>query len=891
MTVSPENPNPNSSRRVGGTGLTPARPERRVAAADTRAALLLAGAAVLIGLALLLVGIAQVSSNSSGSGIGSSVWPPLAKGRLLLGGLLILAALVAYALHSRGSWKQAVAVVLVFTVLGSAGHAYISGWGLHASSLAGSVVAIVLAGVFASRWVALAVAGLHLTLVLGLYAAELQGVLHIHPGQVESSATDSVVGQVLLTLAALLAAEVVTRTVAAGLSRAMAEQRRLGALLGISSDWTWEMNAAGRITYLSPSFEKHTGRTVAEFLLDAKSGGPKPVNDDNLTRTIQALESRSTIRNQALTVRCHDGVLITILSSGEPIFDNSGALTGWWGVSRNITDAERARVEGDAILDNASVGIALIRGRRFERVNPLFESMFGFAPQSLAGQPTSTLLPDPAEHDLIVGMAHRTLGKGQALDMEHSMPRASGTRVLTRLRARPVDPARPHESGSIWVAEDISERRRNEVELDQAKQQAEAANHAKSAFLATMSHEIRTPLNGVLGLARLLQDPKLDGHKRREYLSHLEDSAQQLTSMVSDVLDLSKIEAGHLVIESIAFDLHELLASVFASFAPLGQERGLTMQQHIARDVPRHVLGDPVRVRQILANYMSNALKFTTQGQVDLRASLQGEKPTVRLAVHDTGVGVAPDVQARLFHPFAQADSSTTRRFGGTGLGLSICRELAQRMGGHVGVSSVGPGGGGSVFWADLPLPASRDTQPDADLQHAAQRPLQGLCVLVAEDNPVNMLIAVAQLTQLGATVLQAVDGEAAVQIALQMAQQSASQQTPGNASALAPTQTAAQTSAQSAGQATPVLHAVLMDLHMPNLDGLAATRALRAHPLTAHLPVFALSAAVLEHERQQVVQAGMNGFIAKPAQEAELVQVLLGAMALSQSTRPQSEA
>jgi PAS domain S-box-containing protein len=392
---------------------------------------------------------------------------------------------------------------------------------------------------------------------------------------------------------------------------------------------------------------------------------------------------------------------------------------------------------------------------------------------------------------------------------------------------------------AVITVRDITEVEQARLDLADAKRQAEAANDAKSAFLATMSHEIRTPLNGVLGLARLLQEPALDEARRREYLSHLVDAAELLGGIVSDVLDLSKIEAGHLQIEHIAFDLPGLVEGAFRTFAPLGRERGLGMSCLLDPALPQRVRGDPVRVRQILANYLGNALKFTGRGEIELvaRAVAPGR---VRIEVRDTGVGVSPEVRETLFRPFAQADSSTTRRFGGTGLGLSICRELAERMGGSVGVDSDGTHG--STFWAELALPAEKEAQPAPAVAAEPPRPLAGRTLLVAEDNAVNMLIVGATLRRLGADVLEAADGEEAVRVALQHGS---------------------------------TLSAVLMDLHMPALDGLAATRRLRADARTAALPIYALSAAVLEHERDDASAAGMNGFIAKPVVEADLLRVL----------------
>jgi CheY-like chemotaxis protein len=267
------------------------------------------------------------------------------------------------------------------------------------------------------------------------------------------------------------------------------------------------------------------------------------------------------------------------------------------------------------------------------------------------------------------------------------------------------------------------------------------------------------------------------------------------------------------------------------------------MRCEIAEGTARCVRGDPVRVRQILANYLSNALKFTPHGHIVLRAGAAHGMPAgrVRLEVQDSGVGVAADARERLFRPFAQADSSITRRFGGTGLGLSICHELAGRMDGSVGVHS--DGRSGSCFWAELALAGVAAPAPAGTHDAVpAALPLAGMKLLVAEDNAVNMLIVGAMLRRLGAQVFEAGDGAAALALV---------------------------------ARHTDELHAVLMDLHMPGMDGLHATRALRADPRTALLPVLAFSAAVLEQERLAAGAAGMNGFITKPALEADLLRAL----------------
>jgi PAS domain S-box-containing protein len=521
--------------------------------------------------------------------------------------------------------------------------------------------------------------------------------------------------------------------------------------------------------------------------------------------------------------------------------------------ARDITEVERARAEGEAILNNASVGVALVRDLVFERINPAFERMFGRPVGSLRGAPVTTLFAKQRHFERFFAVADEALARGETVDVERHALRPDGATLLVRLRGGSVDPQRPREGGAIWVAEDITEPRALAQVLAEARNQAEAASQAKSAFLASMSHEIRTPLNGVLGLARLLQDPGLDVGRQREYLRLLAESAEGLSGIVSDVLDLTKIEAGRLQVEHVPFDLTGLVDSAFGAFATLGRERGLAMRCEIDDDLPLRVLGDPVRLRQIASNYLSNALKFTQRGTITLSVRLcspggtapptrGGAAPTpwVRLAVQDSGIGVPPALRDRLFQPFVQADGSTTRRFGGTGLGLSICRQLAELMDGRVGVDS--DGSTGSCFWLELPLPAVADAAAGAVAGPAPAQALAGLRVLVAEDNAVNMLIIVALLHRLGAEVVEAENGERAITIAREQ---------------------------------TGRLHAVLMDLHMPVRDGLSATRALRAHPHTAGLPVIALSAAVLEIEREQASQAGMSDFIAKPVGEAELVRAL----------------
>jgi PAS domain S-box-containing protein len=803
--------------------------------------------------------------------------------------------------------------------------------------------------------------------VAALEWCETSGLLPGVAALPETAAEARTWSYLLLTAVGLLAGWIARRQIEGSITRAHEQERRTARLLQLGSDFTWEMDAKGRFVYLSPSFEKHTGRTIAEFIQVGTPQGPAVVPDDEWARLLEDLRARRPYRNRVIHFQCKDGSEIWLMGSGEPVIEPGGRCRGWWGVSRNATaemrarrelersqtmldrlvrlspdaicvasmrdgrvllanpaflqltscteaevigrngfelglwrdresmlalgrairaqgwvkdfrsyawtrdgeahtvlvtaaafdwdgeevavittrdvsETESAKREGDAILDNAVVGVCLVRGSRLARVNPQLERMLGLPVGSLPGKSIDVLFPDHRRFEEFVELVEEKQTAGETIDIERRVTRGDGTRILLRMRGRAVDPRRRREAGTIWVVEDITVRRRAELELADAKREAEAASNAKSRFLATMSHEIRTPLSGVLGLARMLQDPDLAQDTRSDYLAHLVDGAEQLSGIVSDVLDLSKIEAGQLQVEHIVFDLHELVLGTFRSFAPLGRERGLQMHGELDEAAPKLVMGDPVRVRQILSNYLSNALKFTDSGLIGVTLTPGLRDPRgARIAVRDSGIGVPDALRDMLFQPFTQADSSTTRRFGGSGLGLSICRELAALMHGEVGLES--DGRTGSVFWVELPLHDIEDDPETAPAPLSAPpHPLAGMRVLLAEDNPVIRLIVSATLARLGADVLEAHDGAAAVRVA---------------------------------SGASPPIDAVLMDLHMPEVDGLEATRRLRAQAATAALPIIALSAAVLDAERAQAQAAGMNAFIAKPATETDLLRAL----------------
>ncbi|HEY1131693.1 MAG TPA: PAS domain S-box protein [Roseateles sp.] len=610
---------------------------------------------------------------------------------------------------------------------------------------------------------------------------------------------------------------------------------------------------SGRYAMVNKAFEALTGWDSAEVLGRTSDEIGIWHNPADRTAIREAIRRDGTASNVPISFRRKDGSAVSMLVSVAPFeMDGQSYLVLY---ARDVSESERTRLVHGAILENASIGIALTRDHQFVLANPRIESMFGWARGALLGQHGSVVWPSVEEWQSVGRDLGAALAAGEQVETERTMRRRDGSTFLARLLAQAVDPAHPSRGGTIWIIEDVTERRRVEGQLAQAKDEAQAASRAKSAFLANTSHEIRTPLNGLLGLGRLAQQLDISETQRRDYLNQMMDSAESLSGLISDILDLSKIEAGRLTLETQPFSLRELLASIRLAYLTLAQARGLSFAVEIDPALPAWVFGDPLRTRQILSNYLTNALKFTQAGgiTVSVRAMAVNARGSagewVHIEVRDTGAGIAPEQQSRLFQPFTQADESTTRRFGGTGLGLSICRELASLMGGEVGVDSVP--GKGSAFWAELPLPAAPAPMPHQPREPRTQggpseAALQGRRVLIAEDHPVNMLIAVAQLEQWGMEVAQASDGRQAIEAVL---------------------------AAASVGKPFDI---VLMDVQMPVMGGHDATRELRKHFSAEQLPIVALTAAALVSERDDAFAAGMNDFLTKPIDTPKLHQTLL---------------
>ena len=549
-----------------------------------------------------------------------------------------------------------------------------------------------------------------------------------------------------------------------------------------------------------------------------------------------------------------DGRTIWLRHSTAPLRNAENDVIGLLGVYEDITERKEAeqKLARNEHLQRAAIEAADEAFAVFDRHDRLVFSNRKFRD-----------LHAPVSHLVVPGVAFETLLSEWVRNRKLATLPDHGAAWLTERR-------RAYYSANGQFTDQLDDGRRLRIverrapdghtvgfyvdvtKLHQAREAAEAASAVKSTFLATMSHELRTPMNGILGMLELVAESELTA-EQRDRIETAQNSARLLLTLLNQILDFSKIEADKMDLEAVSFNLRRLLRETIRALEARALDKGLAVSVDIHDDVPAFVVGDPTRLRQVMTNLFGNAVKFTERGQVAVElvlAALSDNEVSLTFSVRDSGVGIPPEKMASIFDPFAQADVSTSRRFGGTGLGLAICRRLVGLMGGSLAVDS--EVGRGSVFRFSARFGRTTQVEDDDSVASpAASNQLRpGLQVLLAEDNPTNQKFALAVLEKAGCHVVLAQDGEKAVQTAC-------------------------------CGR----FDVILMDVEMPRLDGFAATRALRERGIEA--PIVGLTAHAIKGFRDQCLQAGMNDYLSKPirgrdlrAKLAEIQQTLSAGMA-----------
>jgi PAS domain S-box-containing protein len=619
----------------------------------------------------------------------------------------------------------------------------------------------------------------------------------------------------------------------------------------------WVTGVQGETRFINRTYREFCGITSEQIDGDEWKSRLHPEDAPQFVAALERAIGAHTPFKAEERSRRADGEWRWVESYAVPRFSPSGDFLGLIGTSKDTTDrrqSEQALHTSEEKFRQLAENIREVfwmknaGSKEFLYVSPAYEQIWGATCASIYQNPASRLEaihPDDLEQCLLLFEKQM---RGEAAESEYRIRTPDGQEKWILDRAFPIRDENGQLIRLVGIVDEITEQKRYEKELISSREDAEAANQTKSRFLANMSHEIRTPMNGVIGMNQLLLGTDLTREQRR-YVEVVQTSGRTLLTIIDNILDLSKIEAGKIVIEKRNLDVRQMIADVILLLQDQVSAKGIKVDSCVSPDVPQVLKGDVHRLRQILTNLTANAVKFTDRGEVTLNVELMSkcnDTVIIRFAVADTGIGIRPDQITALFSPFVQADASTTRKYGGTGLGLTISKQLVEMMGGKIGVNS--REAQGSTFWftaiLEQPLP---DDQVHADQlrersigETVGKMPLgHGERILVAEDNLTNGIVVLAQLRKLGYKADVVTNGAEAVE------------------------------ALERGGY-----NLVLMDCEMPLMDGYEATRRIRG-VLQLDLPIIALTADVMSSTRERCLSEGMDDYLAKPLELPQLASVL----------------
>jgi PAS domain S-box-containing protein len=633
-------------------------------------------------------------------------------------------------------------------------------------------------------------------------------------------------------------------------------EARMRRRVNLLSEVVFELDLEGRIVFLNSAWSQSLGLSEASSLGQPLGEFAWPEDRDRLQATLAGAQP-SNPAPRALLRFCGTGTVLRWMEMSAVQVPGQGFV----GALRDVTQQKLAQdeLERMSLVANHTDNLVLITNAmgRVEWVNAAFTRHTGYSLAEMLGKVPGHVLQGPSTDQAEIARLGQEIRAGRSVRSEILNVKRSGELYWVTLYITPIR----DESGVIQrfisVQSDSTALRQMRSDLEYEKLRAEAANRAKSAFLATMSHEIRTPMNSILGMAQTLMDPTLESGQRQDYVRILMDSGETLLALLNDILDLSRIEAGKLVLHRTRIAPLQLINDTLALFNSSAHAKQLALKVISDLEPSRYYQIDALRLRQMLSNLISNAIKFTSSGSIEVTVTqlARGEDgDELEFAVTDTGVGIDLADQAALFGTFSQVDSSSTRHFGGAGLGLSIVKSLAQSMGGTVGVRS--SPGQGSRFWFCIKAVRDFDVlhQPAAlpvNVTEVTQGRIKSTFlegqgrVLLAEDNAVNRLVMSAHLAKFDLSVRLAENGQQAVAL----------------------------------GTSSERFDCILMDVRMPHLDGLDATRQIRAWERLhgyPRCPIIAVTANAFSEDQRECEAAGMDDFISKPVLMADLQRALL---------------